>query len=61
MDAYDVVIAGASFAGLAVASQLRGCRVLLVDRKPVGTGQTSACGTTLRLMERLPAALHAAL
>ncbi|MHB0858787.1 MAG: NAD(P)/FAD-dependent oxidoreductase [Anaerolineae bacterium] len=44
-DVYDVVIAGASFAGLAVATQLRGHRVLLVDPKPVGSGQTSACGS----------------
>jgi len=42
---YDVIIAGASFAGLAVANQLKGYRALLVDRKPVGSGQTSACGT----------------
>jgi flavin-dependent dehydrogenase len=48
---YDVIIAGASFAGLAVANQLRGFRVLLLDRKPIGTGQTSACGTILRLLE----------
>ncbi len=48
---YDVIIAGASFAGLAVAAQLKGYRVLLLDRKLVGTKQTSACGTILRLME----------
>ncbi|MBI3968993.1 MAG: NAD(P)/FAD-dependent oxidoreductase [Chloroflexi bacterium] len=42
---YDVVIAGASFAGLAAASRLRGARVLLVDRKPVGAQPVSACGT----------------
>lgn len=42
---YDVIIAGASFAGLAVASQLRGLRVLLIDPRPIGQGQTSACGT----------------
>jgi flavin-dependent dehydrogenase len=48
---YDVIIAGASFAGLAVASQLRGYRVLLLDRKLIGAGQTSACGTIARLME----------
>lgn len=48
---YDVIIAGSSFAGLAVANQLRGYRVLLLDRKPVGSKQTSACGTNLRLME----------
>lgn len=48
---YDVVIAGASFAGLAVASQLKGCRVLLLDRKPIGSGQTSACGTPLPVLQ----------
>lgn len=42
---YDVIIAGASFAGLAVANQLCGQRVLLIDCKPIGSGQTSACGT----------------
>lgn len=47
---YDVVIAGASFAGLAVASQLKGCSVLLLDRKKVGSGQTSACGTPLQVL-----------
>jgi menaquinone-9 beta-reductase len=43
---YDVIIVGASFAGLAVARRLRG-RVLLLDRHQVGTVQTSACGTPL--------------
>ena len=37
---------GASFAGLAVARQLRG-DVLLLDRHDVGAFQTSACGTPL--------------
>jgi flavin-dependent dehydrogenase len=41
---YDVIIAGASFAGLSVASRLE-CKVLLIDRKEIGTNQTSACGT----------------
>src|SRR5215208_7832648 len=40
---YDVVICGASFAGLAVARELRGARVLIVDRYEVGERQTSAC------------------
>lgn len=48
---YDVIIAGGSFAGLAVATQLRGRRVLILDRKPVGTGQTSACGTIMPVLE----------
>jgi menaquinone-9 beta-reductase len=41
----DVLICGASFAGLAVARQLAGsgARVLLVDRYEIGERQTSAC------------------
>ncbi|MFV2045223.1 MAG: NAD(P)/FAD-dependent oxidoreductase [Anaerolineales bacterium] len=50
---YDVIIAGASFAGLAVAAQLPGKRVLLLDRKPIGTGQTSACGTFVSILQSL--------
>lgn len=51
---YDVAIAGGSFAGLAVANQLRG-RVVLVDPRPLGEGQTSACGTTVDALEALGA------
>jgi len=51
-DRYDVVIVGASFAGLAVASRLRG-RVLLIDKDEIGEGQTSACGTLLEVPRRL--------
>ena len=43
---YDVIVVGASFAGLAVARRLSG-RVLLVDRHEIGAVQTSACGTPL--------------
>jgi digeranylgeranylglycerophospholipid reductase len=50
---YDVIIVGASFAGLAVAAQLRNKRVLVLDRKPIGTGQTSACGIPLRTLQAL--------
>jgi digeranylgeranylglycerophospholipid reductase len=41
----DVLICGASFAGLAVARELTGAgaRVLIVDRYEVGERQTSAC------------------
>jgi flavin-dependent dehydrogenase len=41
----DVLICGASFAGLAVARELRGsgARVLILDRYEVGERQTSAC------------------
>ena len=53
---YDAVIVGASFGGLAAASQLQGAgRVLLADREPPGTGETSACGTLLAVLERLDA------
>src|SRR5918997_6498760 len=51
---YDVAIAGASFAGLATALQLSG-RVLVLDHRPVGEGQRSACGTTLAAIEALDA------
>jgi menaquinone-9 beta-reductase len=42
----DVLICGASFAGLAVARELResGADVLLIDRYEIGERQTSACG-----------------
>jgi flavin-dependent dehydrogenase len=42
----DVLICGASFAGLAVARELAGCgaRVLMIDRYEIGERQTSACG-----------------
>jgi flavin-dependent dehydrogenase len=41
----DVLICGASFAGLTVARELRaaGARVLLLDRYEIGERQTSAC------------------
>src|SRR5215210_5945308 len=43
---YDVLVCGASFAGLAVARELAGsgARVLVVDRYDIGERQTSACG-----------------
>jgi flavin-dependent dehydrogenase len=43
---YDVLICGASFAGLAVARELAGsgADVLVVDRYEIGERQTSACG-----------------
>jgi flavin-dependent dehydrogenase len=51
---YDVIIAGASFAGLAAARQLRG-RVLLIDREPIGEGVTSACAAPVRIVEMMGA------
>jgi flavin-dependent dehydrogenase len=43
---WDVLICGASFAGLAVARELTGtgARVLMLDRYEIGERQTSACG-----------------
>jgi flavin-dependent dehydrogenase len=49
---YDAIVVGASFAGLAVARELRG-KVLLLDRNEVGAVQTSACGTPLWVPEAL--------
>src|SRR5215216_4527807 len=42
----DVLVCGGSFAGLAVARELRGsgARVLVLDRYEIGERQTSACG-----------------
>jgi flavin-dependent dehydrogenase len=49
---YDVVVAGGSFAGLVVATTVGG-RVALVEKGEVGEGQTSACGTTLDVVQKL--------
>ncbi len=51
----DVLICGASFAGLAVARELAGCgaRVLMIDRYEVGERQTSACGIPTGWLECL--------
>jgi len=46
------VVAGASFGGLVLATSLKG-RVALVEKGEVGEGQTSACGTTLDLVQKL--------
>ncbi len=42
----DVLICGASFAGLAIARELAGsgAKVLMIDRYEIGERQTSACG-----------------
>lgn len=47
---YDVIIAGASFAGLSVAGSIEG-EILLIDRKEIGSLQTSACGAFLKTMK----------
>ncbi len=52
---HDVVICGASFAGLAVARELAGsgARVLVLDRYDIGERQTSACAAPTEVLERL--------
>src|SRR5262252_5988220 len=42
----DVLVCGASFAGLAVARELAGsgAEVMIIDRYEIGERQTSACG-----------------
>ena len=52
---YDVVICGASFAGLAVARELRAsrARVLVLDRYDIGEKQTSACCAPTEWLENL--------
>jgi flavin-dependent dehydrogenase len=60
-DQADVLICGASFAGLAVARELAGARrtdgaparVLMLDRYEIGERQTSACAAPTRWLEAL--------
>src|SRR6476646_7290989 len=51
----DVLICGASFAGLAVARELRatGARVLVLDRYEIGERQTSACAAPTEWLANL--------
>jgi digeranylgeranylglycerophospholipid reductase len=51
----DVLICGASFAGLAVARELRGsgANVLIIDRYEVGERQTSACAAPTAWLRNL--------
>ncbi|HEU5104876.1 MAG TPA: NAD(P)/FAD-dependent oxidoreductase [Solirubrobacterales bacterium] len=51
----DVLICGASFAGLAVARELTGsgADVLIIDRYEIGERQTSACGIPTEWLQRL--------
>src|SRR5919199_6201485 len=53
--AFDVLICGASFAGLAVARELRasGARVLVLDRYEIGERQTSACAAPTDVLRNL--------
>ena len=52
---WDVLICGASFAGLAVARELRHCgaRVLVLDRYDIGERQTSACAAPTQWLVNL--------
>ncbi len=51
----DVLICGASFAGLAVARELAasGAEVLVIDRYEIGERQTSACGIPTGWLEAM--------
>jgi flavin-dependent dehydrogenase len=52
---YDVLICGASFAGLSVARELAGsgARVMVIDRYEVGERQTSACAAPTEWLTNL--------
>ena len=52
---FDVLICGASFAGLALARELRatGARILVLDRYEIGERQTSACAAPTEWLENL--------
>ncbi|HWG09070.1 MAG TPA: NAD(P)/FAD-dependent oxidoreductase [Solirubrobacteraceae bacterium] len=51
----DVLVCGASFAGLAVARELAGAgaRVLVIDRYEIGERQTSACAMPTRWLNAM--------
>ena len=53
MKKYDIIIGGASFAGLALASRLKNRRVLLIDREDIGSHVRSACGTTVNILKKV--------
>jgi digeranylgeranylglycerophospholipid reductase len=52
---FDVLVCGASFAGLSVARELAGAdaRVLVIDRYEIGERQTSACAAPTAWLEVL--------
>jgi digeranylgeranylglycerophospholipid reductase len=52
---WDVIVCGASFAGLTVARELTGsgARVLVLDRYEIGERQTSACAAPTRWLKAL--------
>ncbi|HEU4975874.1 MAG TPA: NAD(P)/FAD-dependent oxidoreductase [Baekduia sp.] len=52
---YDVIVCGASFAGLAVARELTGsgASVLVLDRYEIGERQTSACAAPTEWLHNL--------
>lgn len=52
---WDVLVCGASFAGLTVARELAGsgARILVLDRYEIGERQTSACGAPTEWLENL--------
>jgi flavin-dependent dehydrogenase len=52
---YDVLICGASFAGLAVARELAGsgASVMVLDRYEIGDRQTSACGVPTEWLQAM--------
>src|SRR3954465_1830969 len=52
---YDVLICGASFAGLSVARELAGsgARVMMIDRYEVGERQTSACAAPTEWLQNM--------
>lgn len=58
----DVLVCGASFAGLTVARELagRGASVLLVDRYEIGERATSACAAPTRGCTRSVSAMRSA-
>ncbi len=50
--AYDAIVCGGSFGGLAAASQIGG-RVLVIDRLEIGDGETSASAVPLACLQNM--------
>ena len=50
--AYDAIVCGGSFGGLAAAQQMGG-RVLVLDRLDIGEGETSASAIPLACLENM--------
>lgn len=52
---FEAIVMGANYAGLAAAGELRGKRILLLDRETIGGHQASTCALWTRIVQLLGA------